>query len=67
LRKITTDNAKDLKLAWQFETGDKKRGDDPDEFTSEDPAQDRQSTLHLFIASDCVRAGSRNRATALEV
>jgi quinoprotein glucose dehydrogenase len=35
LRKITTDNAKDLKLAWQFETGDKKRGDDPDEFTSE--------------------------------
>jgi len=35
LREITKDNVKDLKLAWQFETGDRKGPDDPDEFTSE--------------------------------
>ena len=35
LREITKDNVKDLKLAWQFETGDRKGPDDPDEFTNE--------------------------------
>ncbi|MGC2086802.1 MAG: membrane-bound PQQ-dependent dehydrogenase, glucose/quinate/shikimate family [Bradyrhizobium sp.] len=32
---ITRDNAKDLKLAWEFQTGDHKGPDDPDEFTNE--------------------------------
>ncbi|MGE5157770.1 MAG: PQQ-binding-like beta-propeller repeat protein, partial [Gemmatimonas sp.] len=35
LNQITRDNVKNLKLAWQFETGDKKGPDDPDEFTNE--------------------------------
>ncbi|HET7884998.1 MAG TPA: glucose/quinate/shikimate family membrane-bound PQQ-dependent dehydrogenase [Bradyrhizobium sp.] len=35
LSEINKDNVKDLVLAWQFETGDKKGPDDPDEFTNE--------------------------------
>jgi quinoprotein glucose dehydrogenase len=35
LHQITRDNVKDLKLAWEFRTGDTKRPDDPDEYTNE--------------------------------
>jgi quinoprotein glucose dehydrogenase len=35
LAAINKSNAKDLKLAWEFETGDRKGPDDPDEFTNE--------------------------------
>lgn len=35
LHQITPDNVKNLKLAWQFETGDRKGPDDPVEFTNE--------------------------------
>src|SRR5581483_10942753 len=35
LKQIDATNVKDLKLAWQFETGDRKGPDDPDEFTNE--------------------------------
>ncbi|WP_315806756.1 MULTISPECIES: glucose/quinate/shikimate family membrane-bound PQQ-dependent dehydrogenase [unclassified Bradyrhizobium] len=35
LHQITKDNVKDLKLAWEFETGDRKGPDDPNEFTNE--------------------------------
>jgi quinoprotein glucose dehydrogenase len=35
LHQITPANVKDLKLAWQFETGDKPGKDDPSEFTNE--------------------------------
>jgi quinoprotein glucose dehydrogenase len=35
LRQITRDNVKDLKLAWEFRTGDRKGPDDPDEITNE--------------------------------
>jgi quinoprotein glucose dehydrogenase len=35
LKQITPDNVKDLKLAWQFQTGDRKGPDDTDEFTNE--------------------------------
>ena len=35
LQQINKTNVKDLKLAWQFETGDHKGPDDPDEFTNE--------------------------------
>ena len=35
LHQITRDNVKDLKLAWEFRTGDSKVPDDPDEFTNE--------------------------------
>jgi len=35
LHEITAENVKNLKLAWEFRTGDAKGPDDPDEFTSE--------------------------------
>ena len=35
LNKINKTNVKNLKLAWQFETGDRKGPDDPEEFTNE--------------------------------
>ncbi|HLG82883.1 MAG TPA: membrane-bound PQQ-dependent dehydrogenase, glucose/quinate/shikimate family [Bradyrhizobium sp.] len=35
LQQINSTNVKDLKLAWQFETGDHKGPDDPNEFTNE--------------------------------
>lgn len=35
LTQITPQNVKSLKLAWQFETGDKKGPNDPGEFTNE--------------------------------
>jgi quinoprotein glucose dehydrogenase len=35
LNSINTDNVKNLKLAWEFRTGDTKGPDDPDEITSE--------------------------------
>jgi quinoprotein glucose dehydrogenase len=35
LKEIDKNNVKDLKLAWQFQTGDRKGPDDPDEFTNE--------------------------------
>jgi quinoprotein glucose dehydrogenase len=35
LAAINKDNAKDLKLAWEFQTGDHKGPDDTDEFTNE--------------------------------
>jgi quinoprotein glucose dehydrogenase len=35
LKEINRDNVKNLKLAWQFETGDEKGPDDPEEFTNE--------------------------------
>ena len=35
LKQVNTTNVKNLKLAWQFETGDHKGPDDPAEFTNE--------------------------------
>ncbi|MGY4629961.1 glucose/quinate/shikimate family membrane-bound PQQ-dependent dehydrogenase [Bradyrhizobium sp. USDA 4486] len=35
LNQITPDNVKDLKLAWEFRTGDHKGPDDPDEITNQ--------------------------------
>ena len=35
LRQITSNNVKNLRLAWEFQTGDRKGPDDPDEFTNE--------------------------------
>lgn len=35
LQQINAGNVKDLKLAWEFQTGDTKGPDDPDEFTNE--------------------------------
>ena len=35
LKQITADNVKNLQLAWEFQTGDHKGPDDPDEFTNE--------------------------------
>jgi quinoprotein glucose dehydrogenase len=35
LNEINKNNVKDLKLAWEFQTGDRKGPDDPDEFTNE--------------------------------
>jgi len=35
LTQINKNNVKDLKLAWEFQTGDRKGPDDPDEFTNE--------------------------------
>ncbi|SFH69339.1 glucose/quinate/shikimate family membrane-bound PQQ-dependent dehydrogenase [Bradyrhizobium sp. Gha] len=35
LDQITKDNVKDLKLAWEFRTGDHKGPDDPDEITNQ--------------------------------
>lgn len=35
LSQITKDNVKDLKLAWEFRTGDHKGPDDPDEITNQ--------------------------------